>query len=161
MVGELRLCRHAIKIMKRKLRKMPKGEENVERQIRLLREISHKNIIKLIDVFYNKEKGKIYMVLEYCCAVLKDMLDHSEGNKFPVWQSQNKFFQLIMDLYYLHSKGIAHKDIKPGKIEILICVRRDFFGPEFFISLGKKSTRGHCLASTILAKQKVIFSKCQ
>ena len=28
---------------------------------------------------YNEEKGKIYMVLEYCCAVLKDMLDQTPG----------------------------------------------------------------------------------
>ena len=111
------LCRRAVKIMKkRKLRKNPKGEENVERKIRLFRELSHKNVMKLIDVFYNKEKGKIYMVLEYCCAVLKDMLDQSEGHKFPVWQSQDYFFQLITGLDYLHSKGIVHKDIKPGKI---------------------------------------------
>ena len=69
---------------KRKLRKIPKGEENVEREIHLLRKLSHKNVMKLIDVFYNEEKGKIYMVLKYCCAVLKDMLDQSEGHKLPV-----------------------------------------------------------------------------
>ena len=47
---------------KRKLRKIPNGEANVEREIRLLKELSHKNVMKLIDVLYNDEKGKIYMV---------------------------------------------------------------------------------------------------
>ena len=130
------LCRRAVKIMKkRKLRKNPKGEENVEREIRLLRELSHKNVMKLINVFYNKEKGKIYMVLEYCCAVLKDMLDQSEGHKFPVWQSQDYFFQLITGLDYLHSKGLVHKDIKPGKIaDFGVCERFDTFTPDDLIT---------------------------
>ena len=55
--------RRAVKIMKkRKLRKIPSGEANVEREIRLLKELRHKNVMKLIDVLYNDEKGKIYMV---------------------------------------------------------------------------------------------------
>ena len=61
--------RRAVKIMKkRKLRKIPNGEANVEREIRLLKELSHKNVMKLIDVLYNDEKGKIYMVIlsAYC-----------------------------------------------------------------------------------------------
>ena len=47
---------------KRKLRKIPNGEANVEREIKLLHELSHKNVMKLIEVLYNEEKGKIYMV---------------------------------------------------------------------------------------------------
>ena len=65
----------------------------MEREIALLQELNHNNVMKLIEVlfivisilmifilnlikvFINEEKGKIYMVLEYCCAVLKDMLD--------------------------------------------------------------------------------------
>ena len=55
--------RRAVKIMKkRKLRKIPNGEANVEREIKLLYELSHKNVMKLIEVLYNEEKGKIYMV---------------------------------------------------------------------------------------------------
>ena len=50
--------------------------------------------MQLIEVFYNEEKGKIYMVLEYCCAVLKDMLDKSPMKKFPVWQAHFYFNQL-------------------------------------------------------------------
>jgi len=111
------LIRRAVKIMKkRKLRKIPNGESNVEREIMLLKELEHKNVMKLIDVLYNDEKGKIYMVLEYCCAVLKDMLDQTPDKKFPIWQSHDYFTQLLEGLGYLHSRGIIHKDIKPGNL---------------------------------------------
>ena len=111
------LCRRAVKIMKRrKLKKIPKGEENVEREIRLLQSLSHRNVMKLIEVLYNEEKGKIYMVLEYCCTVLKDMLDQTQDKKFPIWQSHDYFSQLLEGLDYLHSKGVVHKDIKPGNL---------------------------------------------
>ena len=90
---------------KRKLRKIPNGEANVDREIVLLKELSHKNVMKLIDVLYNDEKGKIYMVLEYCCAVLKDMLDQTPDKKFPVWQCHDYFTQLLEGLGYLHSRG--------------------------------------------------------
>jgi hypothetical protein len=43
-------------------RKIPNGEQNVEREIRLLQALTHKNVMKLIEVFYNDEKGKIYLV---------------------------------------------------------------------------------------------------
>eukprot|EP00088_Acartia_fossae_P022931 TRINITY_DN2401_c0_g1_i1.p1 TRINITY_DN2401_c0_g1~~TRINITY_DN2401_c0_g1_i1.p1 ORF type:complete len:640 (-),score=154.70 TRINITY_DN2401_c0_g1_i1:398-2317(-) len=111
------LCRRAVKIMKkRKLRKIPNGEQNVQREIELLQALSHNNILKLIEVMYNDEKGKIYMVLEYCCAVLQDMLEQSPEKKFPMWQAHDYFTQLLTGLEYLHSKGIIHKDLKPGNL---------------------------------------------
>ncbi len=111
------LCRRAIKIMKRKkLRKIPNGEQNVQREIELIKNLKHTNVMQLIEVFYNEEKGKIYMVLEYCCAVLKDMLDKSPVKKFPVWQAHFYFNQLCTGLEYLHSNRIIHKDIKPGNL---------------------------------------------
>lgn len=47
---------------KRKLRKIPNGEENVRREIALLKSLNHKNVMKLIDVLTNEQKGKIYLV---------------------------------------------------------------------------------------------------
>ena len=86
--------------MKRnRLRRIPHGEANVQREIELVRNLKHNNVMQLIEVFYNEEKGKIYMVLEYCCAVLKDMLDKSPMKKFPVWQAHFYFNQLTTGLF--------------------------------------------------------------
>eukprot|EP00095_Tigriopus_kingsejongensis_P009399 snap_masked-scaffold379_size191255-processed-gene-0.2 protein:Tk09399 transcript:snap_masked-scaffold379_size191255-processed-gene-0.2-mRNA-1 annotation:"serine threonine-protein kinase stk11" len=111
------LHRRAMKIMKRKkLKRIPKGEENVEREIRLLGRLSHENILSLIEVLYNDEKGKIYLVIEYCCGVLKDILDQADLQRFPSWQAHFYFTQLLDGLSYLYSKRVVHKDIKPGNL---------------------------------------------
>ena len=116
-IDQTHLCRRAVKIMKRKrLKRIPHGEDNVKREIKMLSDLDHKNIMKLIEVFYNDEKGKIYIVLEYCCAVLKDMLDESDLKRFPIWQAHFHFSQLMDGLEYLHSNRIVHKDIKPGNL---------------------------------------------
>ncbi|QQP38129.1 Serine/threonine kinase 11 [Caligus rogercresseyi] len=101
---------------RKKLRKIPHGEANVEREIKLLRGLRHRNVMRLIDVFYNEEKGKIYMILEFCIAVLKDMLESSPTKKFPAYQAHEYFLQLAKGLEYLHSQRVVHKDIKPGNL---------------------------------------------
>lgn len=111
------LCRRAVKILKRrKLRKIPNGEQNVRREISLLKRLRHCNVIQLIDVIHNEEKQKMYMIMEYCASELQEMLDSVPEKKFPVWQAHGYFCQLINGLEYLHSQGIIHKDIKPGNL---------------------------------------------
>ncbi|CAL1536439.1 unnamed protein product [Lymnaea stagnalis] len=111
------LCRRAVKILKRrKLRKIPNGEQNVQREIQLLKRLRHKNVIRLIDVMYNDEKQKMYIVMEYCASELQEMLESVPDKKFPIWQAHGYFCQLIDGLEYLHSHGIIHKDIKPGNL---------------------------------------------
>ncbi|XP_076441490.1 serine/threonine-protein kinase STK11-like isoform X2 [Babylonia areolata] len=113
------LFRRAVKILKRKkLRKIPNGEQNVQREIQLLKRLRHKNVIQLIEVLYNEEKQKMYLVIEYCVSELQEMLESVPEKRFPVWQAHGYFCQLIEGLEYLHSKGIVHKDIKPGNLLI-------------------------------------------
>lgn len=72
MLDSEMLCRRAVKILKkRKLRRIPNGEQNVQREIQLLTILRHKNVIELVDVLYNDEKQKMYLVMEFCVGVLQ------------------------------------------------------------------------------------------
>ncbi|XP_038860073.1 serine/threonine-protein kinase STK11-like isoform X2 [Salvelinus namaycush] len=111
------LCRRAVKILKKKkLRRIPNGEANVKKEIQLLRRLQNKNVIHLVDVLYNEEKQKMYMVMEYCVCGMQEMLDSVPEKRFPVFQAHGYFLQLLDGLEYLHSQGIVHKDIKPGNL---------------------------------------------
>ncbi|CAG9115863.1 unnamed protein product [Plutella xylostella] len=117
MLDSETLCRRAVKILKkRKLRRIANGEQNVQREIQLLRILRHKNVIELVDVLYNDEKQKMYLVMEFCVGVLQDMLESSPGKKFPQHQAHQYFTQLLDGMEYLHSQGVIHKDIKPGNL---------------------------------------------
>ncbi|XP_013136578.1 PREDICTED: serine/threonine-protein kinase STK11 [Papilio polytes] len=117
MLDSESLCRRAVKILKkRKLRRIPNGEQNVQKEIQLLRILRHKNVIELVDVMYNDEKQKMYLVMEFCVGVLQDMLESSPGKKFPQRQAHDYFTQLLDGLEYLHGQGVVHKDIKPGNL---------------------------------------------
>ncbi|XP_067086582.1 serine/threonine-protein kinase STK11-like [Osmerus mordax] len=117
MLDSETLCRRAVKILKKKkLRRIPNGEANVQREIQLLRRLRHKNVIQLVDVLYNEEKQKMYMVMEYCVCGLQEVLDWAPGKKLPVFQAHGYFVQLLDGLEYLHGQGVVHKDIKPGNL---------------------------------------------
>ncbi|XP_001605282.1 serine/threonine-protein kinase STK11 [Nasonia vitripennis] len=117
MLDSITLCRRAVKILKKKkLRRIPNGEINVQREIQLLKVLKHKNVIGLVDVFYNNEKEKLYIIMEFCVGGLQDMLESTPLKKFPVWQAHGYFCQLLDGLEYLHGKSIVHKDIKPGNL---------------------------------------------
>lgn len=116
------LCRRAVKILKRrKLRKIPNGEQNVQREIQLLKQLNHRNVIQLVEVLYSEQKQKMYMVMEYCVAVLQELLDAAKDHRLPLGQAHGYFCQLLDGLEYLHSQGIVHKDIKPGNLLLTTC----------------------------------------
>ncbi|XP_049495449.1 serine/threonine-protein kinase STK11 isoform X1 [Panthera uncia] len=94
----------------------PPPVQTPEREIQLLRRLRHKNVIQLVDVLYNEEKQKMYMVMEYCVCGMQEMLDSVPEKRFPVCQAHGYFCQLVDGLEYLHSQGIVHKDIKPGNL---------------------------------------------
>lgn len=103
-------------LTKRKLRRIPNGEQNVRREIQLLRKLHHRNVIELIDVLYNEEKQKMYLIMEYCVGGLQEMVDSAPLKKLPLFQAHRYFVQLIDGLEYLHGQGVIHKDIKPGNL---------------------------------------------
>eukprot|EP01083_Nonionella_stella_P018957 52749_1 len=84
-------------------------------EIQILKKISHKNIIKLIDIF---DDGKyVSMVLELCHG--KDLFDEivsAENKCFPEQKAAEIIYSLSNALQHLHDNGIIHRDIKPENI---------------------------------------------
>jgi len=56
--------RVAIKIVKKQmLRKLPGGieETSVKQEIAIMKNLAHKNVVKMLESFSNEEKGKLYV----------------------------------------------------------------------------------------------------
>lgn len=81
------------------------------REIQLLRGLSHKNVIKLVDVIYNDEKEKFYMVMEYCVAVLQEMLESTKYKKLPIWQAHGLELTRLLLVLVLTFNNFQYLDI--------------------------------------------------
>jgi serine/threonine protein kinase len=89
--------------------------ERFEQEVRLLGSLSHPNIVRLEDVVFEPEL--IFLVLEYCCQ--GDLFSHivAEG-MFAEHRARTIFRQIGDALNYIHSRDIAHRDLKPDNILI-------------------------------------------
>lgn len=78
----------------------------------------HPNIVKLLEVFENKQF--VYFVMEY--AANGDLLKHlKQVKKCEEEDSRGIFFQIASGLRYIHHNGIIHRDIKLDNILIDEC----------------------------------------
>ena len=57
------------------------------REIRILSKLKHKNVIRLVEVFEDEEKQKMYVVLEYCVGGLQELLERCTLHRFPLQQA--------------------------------------------------------------------------
>lgn len=88
--------------------------EGLENEVKILRTISHPNIIKIIAL-YETEKS-YYMVLQYIEG--KTLRDCIEEDPIMFSTCLNITAKLAGSLKYLASKDIAHRDLKPENIII-------------------------------------------
>lgn len=89
---------------------------NFQNEGAILRQISHKNIIKYIDHF--DENGTTYIISEYFKGNTLDkyIKEYSLDERSRLLE--NIFLSLVDALTSLHEKGIIHRDIKPSNIMV-------------------------------------------
>lgn len=85
------------------------------REVSILKMIHHSNIIYLRDVVF--DGYKITMIFDFMDKDLKRFLDNGRKKLQEVLR-KSYAFQLIAGLYYLHSNGIIHQDIRPENLLI-------------------------------------------
>ena len=84
-----------------------------EREAKSLAQLSHPNIVKVID--YGEYQNAPYLVLEYLSGgTLKSRL----GEQIPYQQAALFLLPIARALSYAHQRGVIHRDIKPSNILI-------------------------------------------
>jgi len=89
----------------------------LEREVSILKSISHQYIINLVRVF--ETPTTMYLVQEKCDCELGTYLSNQKENKLQETACQNVIRQTAKALYYLHRKGIIHRDLKCENILVV------------------------------------------
>jgi len=88
------------------------------REITLLNELKHPNIVELMAIC--PEKEKLYLIFEFMSMDLKQYLDITK-NKGEILNSElvkSYMFQMLCALCFCHSRRVVHRDLKPQNLLI-------------------------------------------
>lgn len=85
------------------------------REISLLRELEHPNIVKLCNVMHTERK--LTLVFEFMEQDLKRLLDRTESG-LPEDSVKSFLFQLLRGTAHCHRLRVLHRDLKPQNLLI-------------------------------------------
>ena len=89
------------------------------REISLLKELSHPNIVELKDVEHSESPPRLYLVFEWLDQDLKKYMDMLPNRKpMDAELVQSYMYQLVRGMDFCHRRGIMHRDLKPQNLLI-------------------------------------------
>ncbi|GJM90068.1 hypothetical protein PR202_ga06311 [Eleusine coracana subsp. coracana] len=114
--GKNRQTNETIALKKIRLEQEDEGVPSTAiREISLLKEMQHRNIVRLHDVVHNEKS--ICLVFEYLDLDLKKHMDSSPD--FKNHRIVKSFlYQILRGIAYCHSHRVLHRDLKPQNLLI-------------------------------------------
>ncbi|XP_009618062.1 cell division control protein 2 homolog A [Nicotiana tomentosiformis] len=86
------------------------------REISLLKEMQHANIVRLQDVVHSEKR--LYLVFEYLDLDLKKHMDSSPEFSEDPRLVKMFLYQILRGIAYCHSHRVLHRDLKPQNLLI-------------------------------------------
>ena len=85
----------------------------IKKEINILKQLRHKNIIQLYEII--ESQSNLYIVMEYCEG--KELFDYIIKRKhLPEREACRLFQQIINGVEYLHLMNVTHRDLKPENL---------------------------------------------
>ena len=108
------------------IKKVFQDQRYKNRELDIIKEISHPNIVKLLNYFYtpsekeNSEDYYLNIVMEYIPETLAKIVKtySKSGTEMPIFDVKLLAYQMLRSIAYCEVKGICHRDIKPHNILI-------------------------------------------
>ena len=96
---------------------LARATERFRREMRVCAELTHPNIVRLIDSGESAE-GVLYAVFQYVPGATLEEVLAAEG-KLGLQETLRLMTQVLDALSCAHARGIVHRDLKPANIIIL------------------------------------------
>lgn len=88
-------------------------QETFKREIMLLSQLTHQNIVKIIDAGIDKKENISYLVMEYINGKHIDVCAKELEN---IEDLISLIYEMFDGIFYLHERKILHSDLKPSNI---------------------------------------------
>ncbi|CAK4716743.1 hypothetical protein AeMF1_001694 [Aphanomyces euteiches] len=89
------------------------------REIKILREMHHENIVHLHDVHVDPKGTSLALVFEYADHDLRDIIVQSRQKPLTEYTKKSFMHQILKGVKYMHDNWVMHRDMKPQNILVV------------------------------------------
>jgi len=102
---------YAIKIIDKKALKGK--EDSLENEIRVLKRLDHRNVVKLLEAY--ESRSCVYLVMELVTG--GELFDRIvEKGSYSEKDAADLIKQVLSAVAYMHDQGVVHRDLKPENL---------------------------------------------